>query len=137
RIDDLVAVDAAAAALELVLGAERQLGDALWLGRHRAILVPPGQSAQDLTNRAFFAWASRLSNVEGGVRGAGRLATVARRLLWASLALVPATILADFVLHAGKVLLFVLAALALVPLAWLIGDATEHAAAHTGARIGG
>jgi Ca2+:H+ antiporter len=62
---------------------------------------------------------------------------VARRLLWASLALVPATFLADFVFHAGKVALFVLAALALVPLAWLIGDATEHAAAHTGARIGG
>jgi Ca2+:H+ antiporter len=62
---------------------------------------------------------------------------VARRLLWASLALVPATILADYAFHAGKVALFVLAALALVPLAWLIGDATEHAAAHTGARIGG
>jgi Ca2+:H+ antiporter len=62
---------------------------------------------------------------------------VARRLLWASLALVPATFLADFAFHADKVLLFVLAALALVPLAWLIGDATEHAAAHTGARIGG
>jgi Ca2+:H+ antiporter len=62
---------------------------------------------------------------------------VARRLLWASLALVPATVLADFAFHAGKVVLFVLAALALVPLAWMIGDATEHAAAHTGARIGG
>jgi Ca2+/H+ antiporter len=49
---------------------------------------------------------------------------VARRLLWASLALVPATFLADFVFHVGKVALFVLAALALVPLAWLIGDAT-------------
>jgi Ca2+:H+ antiporter len=62
---------------------------------------------------------------------------VARRLLWASLALVPATVLADYVFGAGKVALFVLAALALIPLAWLIGDATEHAAAHTGARIGG
>jgi len=62
---------------------------------------------------------------------------VARRLLWASLALVPATIVADYAFHAGKVALFVLAALALVPLAWMIGDATEHAAAHTGARIGG
>jgi len=51
--------------------------------------------------------------------------------------MVPITFLADFVLHAGKVALFVLAALALVPLAWLIGEATEHAAVHTGARIGG
>jgi Ca2+:H+ antiporter len=62
---------------------------------------------------------------------------VARRLLWASLALVPATILADVAFHVGKVALFVLAALALVPLAWVIGESTEHAAAHTGSRIGG
>ncbi len=32
---------------------------------------------------------------------------------------------------------FVLAALALVPLAWIIGEATEHAAEHTGPGIGG
>jgi Ca2+:H+ antiporter len=33
--------------------------------------------------------------------------------------------------------LFVLAALALVPLAWLIGEATDHAAEHTGPGVGG
>ena len=33
--------------------------------------------------------------------------------------------------------LFVLSSLALVPLAWLIGEATEHAAHHTGPGIGG
>ncbi|MEP6893371.1 MAG: calcium/proton exchanger, partial [Gaiellaceae bacterium] len=32
---------------------------------------------------------------------------------------------------------FVLAAVALIPLAWLIGEATEHAADHTGPGIGG
>src|SRR5262249_60103969 len=32
---------------------------------------------------------------------------------------------------------FVLAALSLIPLAWLIGEATEHAAEHTGPGIGG
>ena len=37
----------------------------------------------------------------------------------------------------GDVPLFVLAAVALVPLAWLIGEATEHAAEHTGPGIGG
>ncbi len=62
---------------------------------------------------------------------------VARRLLWASLALAPVTILVDLVAHPGKDVLFVLAALSLVPLAWLIGEATEHAGEHTGARIGG
>ena len=38
---------------------------------------------------------------------------------------------------ASDVTLFVLAAIALVPLAWLIGEATEHAARQTGPGIGG
>jgi Ca2+:H+ antiporter len=62
---------------------------------------------------------------------------VARKLLWASLALAPITFLIDFALHPGDVLLFVLAAVSLVPLAWLIGESTEHAAEHTGPGIGG
>jgi Ca2+:H+ antiporter len=62
---------------------------------------------------------------------------VARRLLWASLALVPITWIVDAVAHPGKTLLFVLSALSLIPLAWLIGEATEHAGEHVGARIGG
>ncbi len=62
---------------------------------------------------------------------------MARRILWASLALAPATIAVDLLAHPGKVALFVLAAASLVPLAWLIGEATEHAAEHTGAGIGG
>jgi Ca2+:H+ antiporter len=62
---------------------------------------------------------------------------VARKLLWASLALAPLTFLVDFALHAGDVALFALSAAALVPLAWLIGEATEHAAEHTGPGIGG
>jgi Ca2+:H+ antiporter len=60
-----------------------------------------------------------------------------RRILWASLALTPLVLFARFVLHAGPTVLFVLAALALLPLAWLIGEATEHAAAHTGDGVGG
>jgi Ca2+:H+ antiporter len=62
---------------------------------------------------------------------------VARRLLWASLALAPVTVLVDVFAHPGKTALFVLAAVSLIPLAWLIGEATEHAGEHTGARIGG
>jgi Ca2+:H+ antiporter len=62
---------------------------------------------------------------------------VARRLLWASLGLAPITIVVNYALHPDKVALFVLAAAALVPLAWLIGEATEHAAQHTGPGIGG
>jgi Ca2+:H+ antiporter len=62
---------------------------------------------------------------------------VARKILWASFALVPLAFVADYILHWGDVPLFVLSALALVPLAWLIGDSTEHAAHHTGPGIGG
>src|SRR4029453_848065 len=61
----------------------------------------------------------------------------ARKILWGSLALAPITVAADFLLDLGDVGLFVLASLALVPLAWLIGEATEHAAHHTGPGIGG
>jgi Ca2+:H+ antiporter len=62
---------------------------------------------------------------------------VARKLLWGSLALAPITILVDKLTDAGDVTLFVLAALSLIPLAWLIGESTEHAAEHTGAGVGG
>jgi len=61
---------------------------------------------------------------------------VARLLLWGSFALAPITIAARL-LGAGDVALFVLAAAALVPLAWLIGEATEHAGEHTGPGVGG
>ena len=60
-----------------------------------------------------------------------------RKLLWASLALAPITILLRYAFHAGETTLFVAAAVALVPLAWLIGEATEHAGEHTGPGIGG
>jgi len=46
-------------------------------------------------------------------------------------------VLVDELTGAGDVALFVLSAAALIPLAWLIGEATEHAAEHTGPGIGG
>jgi Ca2+:H+ antiporter len=60
-----------------------------------------------------------------------------RKILYSLLALGPLVVVVDRVLGAGGVTLFVLSALALIPLAWLIGEATEHAAHHTGAGIGG
>jgi Ca2+:H+ antiporter len=62
---------------------------------------------------------------------------VARRILWGSVALAPVTIFVHYAFHPGEVVEFVLAAVALVPLAWLIGEATEQAAHHTGPGIGG
>ncbi|MCC6222920.1 MAG: calcium/proton exchanger [Thermoleophilia bacterium] len=59
-----------------------------------------------------------------------------RKLLWLSLGLAPLVFALELA-GADDVLLFALAAAALVPLAWLIGEATEHAAHHTGPGIGG
>ena len=60
-----------------------------------------------------------------------------RRILTAALALGPIVILLHYATDIGEVAEFALAALALIPLAWLIGEATEHAAHHTGAGVGG
>ncbi|MCP9485349.1 MAG: calcium/proton exchanger [Gaiellaceae bacterium MAG52_C11] len=60
-----------------------------------------------------------------------------RRLLFGSVGLAPLVILIHYVFHPAETIEFVLAAAALVPLAWLIGEATEHAAEHTGPGIGG
>ena len=60
-----------------------------------------------------------------------------RRILWGSLALAPITIFVHYAFHPGQVAEFVLAAASLIPLAWLIGEATEQAAHHTGPGVGG
>jgi Ca2+:H+ antiporter len=62
---------------------------------------------------------------------------LARRILWALLALAPATIALNYLADLGETAMFLLAAASLIPLAWLIGESTEHAAEHTGAGIGG
>jgi Ca2+:H+ antiporter len=61
---------------------------------------------------------------------------VVRKILMALLLLGPLTVVAD-VAGADHILIFIVAATALIPLAWLIGEATEHAAHHTGPGIGG
>lgn len=60
-----------------------------------------------------------------------------RRALFVGLVLGPLTILLDVATDLGATAAFVLSAASLVPLAWLIGEATEHAAEHTGPGIGG
>jgi Ca2+:H+ antiporter len=62
---------------------------------------------------------------------------VARKILWGSLALTPVVLIANYAFDADDTTLFLLAAAALIPLAWLIGESTEHAAEHTGPGIGG
>ena len=60
-----------------------------------------------------------------------------RKILFGTLALAPLTIGLHYLADLSETTEFVLAALALIPLAWLIGEATEHAAEHTGPGIGG
>jgi Ca2+:H+ antiporter len=62
---------------------------------------------------------------------------VARKLFWVSLALTPITLVVHSAFGVGGTPIFVLSAAALTPLAFLIGEATEHVAEHTGAGIGG
>ena len=62
---------------------------------------------------------------------------MARRILMGSLALAPVSIVLHYATDIGDTAEFILAAAALIPLAWLIGEATEHAAHHTGPGIGG
>lgn len=54
----------------------------------------------------------------------------------ATLVLTPLAVLARYGLHADSSVVFVLAAAALAPLAFLIGESTENVAFHTGAAIG-
>jgi Ca2+:H+ antiporter len=61
---------------------------------------------------------------------------VVKKILYFMLIFVPVAILAEL-LHASPVLIFVLSALGIIPLADLIGEGTEELAAHTGPRLGG
>jgi Ca2+:H+ antiporter len=62
---------------------------------------------------------------------------VLRRILFATLAVAPIAVALHYLADLPDTAEFVISAAALVPLAWLIGEATEHAAEHTGPGIGG
>jgi len=65
------------------------------------------------------------------------VANVGRGALLTLLLLGPVVVVLDRVHLAGDLTLFVLAGAALIPLAWLIGEATDNLAHHTGPGIGG
>ena len=58
------------------------------------------------------------------------------RYLRYMLIFVPLAVVAEYFLHID-LLIFLTSALALIPLAGLLGEATEELAIHTGPRIGG
>ena len=61
----------------------------------------------------------------------------AERLILLLLAFVPAALLLEYVGDASKTWVFVTSAVAVIPLAGMIGKATEHLAEHVGAGLGG
>ena len=63
--------------------------------------------------------------------------TIARGALLVALLLGPLAVVLDRRDAAGDLTVFVLAAAALIPLSWLIGEATDNLALHTGPGIGG
>jgi len=69
------------------------------------------------------------------VCGAG--GNIARGALLTLLLLAPLVVVLDRLGAVGELTLFVLAGAALIPLSWLIGEATDHLARHTGPGIGG
>jgi len=69
------------------------------------------------------------------VRRAG--GNIARGALLTLLLLAPLAVVLDRLDAAGELTVFLLAAAALVPLSWLIGEATDNLARHTGPGIGG
>src|SRR5215471_18665076 len=62
---------------------------------------------------------------------------MARKILLSGLARAPLAAVLRWGFEADDVVVFCVSALALVPLAWLIGEATEQAAEHTGPALGG
>ena len=70
-------------------------------------------------------------------KGRVGLSLVVRRILFTGLLIGPLAIALHYLADLDETVEFMLAAIALIPLAWLIGEATEHAAEHTGPGIGG
>jgi Ca2+:H+ antiporter len=60
-----------------------------------------------------------------------------QKVLWGMLIFVPITLVIHFLMDADPVLEFVLSALAIIPLANVIGTSTEELSIHTGPKIGG
>ncbi|MGH9983028.1 MAG: calcium/proton exchanger, partial [Nitrososphaeraceae archaeon] len=57
-------------------------------------------------------------------------------IIYFLLIFVPLAVALEYIVHAQQLVLFIVAAIGLIPLAKLIGDSTEHLAAHYGATLG-
>ena len=135
RVDDLLAVDVAVAARHLVLDPEREL-DPLPASSTSRLCSSRVVRPQVLTRAGFQAVAT------ASARGcSGRVGRVLRTWCARSSSRRSHSLRSrshsTTSPHPPETVEFVLAALSLIPLAWLIGEATDHAAEHTGPGIGG
>ncbi len=67
----------------------------------------------------------------------GQLSMLARVSLLATIAVSVAAIVLDFGLHADPTILFVVSAVAILGLAWVVGLSTERLGSLTGPQVGG
>ena len=133
RVHDLVAVDVAAAALSLVLRPKRKVSGAM--GSCRMLrLWPYDTSAARLDFGVEFR---HRGGFDGERPAPDRVAAWDADSSGPRSRSGPLVILLHYLDRHRRRGEFVLAALALIPLAWLIGEATEHASHHTGPGIGG
>jgi len=72
-----------------------------------------------------------------GIPVLGPLSTTARIAVVATVAISIAAIVLDFVLHANETLLFIVSAVAILGLAWIVGLSTERLGAISGPQVGG
>src|SRR6478735_5920348 len=72
-----------------------------------------------------------------GIPILGPLSTTARIAVVVTVAISLAAIVLDFVLHANETLLFIVAAVAILGLAWIVGLSTERLGAISGPQVGG
>jgi len=124
------------AALDLVLGAQGNSD----LGRglvHEPIVFARVRCSQVLTTWRFSGRGDTHAGGEHASAGRIGFRAVVRKVLFGTLALAPVLIALHYLADIPDTAEFVIAAIALIPLAWLIGEATEHAAEHTGPGIGG
>src|SRR5690349_1004443 len=72
-----------------------------------------------------------------GIPVLGPLSTTARIAVVVTVAISLAAIVLDFVVHANETLLFIVAAVAILGLAWVVGLSTERLGSLTGPQVGG
>src|SRR5262245_57934317 len=76
-------------------------------------------------------------NASSGLPVLGQLSPTSRALMLATLGVTALAVVLDFGLHVDQTVIFVVAAIAILGLAWVVGLATERLGAMSGPQVGG